>query len=89
VDLLSPPAGAVVTPAELLSHGIDINCPFGRREPTHPIDVRCGDQRCIRSSSGCVTVYYGYYSEARVKARALSALAMARHLTQRMAELGL
>lgn len=56
--------------AEFLSFGIDPNNPLGgSRTPGCPVDARFGDNRIVRSSSGAISIHFGYYSESQKRIR--------------------
>ena len=70
----------ILTEAELRSHGIDPQCPVGKREPSYPGRWRCGDDLYTRSSSGCVTKHYGYFTPSQDRVRRFMAEIMANSL---------
>lgn len=72
-----PKPGTTVTEAELKSLGVDPACPVGRRVPGPYLDVRCGDNRYQRYTSGCVMVSFGYYSPAQTRLREIAAQVIA------------
>lgn len=73
-----PEPGTTVTAAELRSLGINPECVMCSHRDMHgmPLDVRFGDDRVTRSTSGKLCRYFGYYTKSQILARRL----MAEHL---------
>ena len=65
---------ASLTQDEVVALGINPESPFcSPRTRKDPIDIRYGDSRVVRSVSGGITHFFGYYSENQIHLRQLMA----------------
>lgn len=63
-----------LTAEQMKELGLDPECPFcSERITSYPVDVRYGDDRITRSSSGAISHYFGWYSEHQIRSRAYAA----------------